>query len=164
MMRSAIFSLAVCVYVGFLVSSNCASGALFEAGWLEPNIHKFSPDGTKAVVRQALDLWIHDLQRGTRSRVTSPANTSMNLPMWSRDGTRIIFASNRGGDWDIYSQSADGSTPADQVEVPYPFNSAEELLRHYSAGLIGTSACMSARAARVPRAYPVRSIDCAKTV
>jgi L-serine dehydratase len=25
---------------------------------------------------------------------------------------------------------ADGSTPADQLEVPYPFNSAEELLRH----------------------------------
>src|SRR5262249_10587542 len=25
---------------------------------------------------------------------------------------------------------ADGSTPADQVQVPYPFNSAEELLKH----------------------------------
>ena len=34
-----------------------------------------SPDGTKAVVRHGLDLWIHDLQRGTRSRLTS-GNTS----------------------------------------------------------------------------------------
>jgi hypothetical protein len=25
---------------------------------------------------------------------------------------------------------ADGSTPADQVSVPYPFNSADELLKH----------------------------------
>ena len=33
--------------------------------------------------------------------------------MWSRDGRRIVFASNRGGDWDIYSQPADGSRAAE---------------------------------------------------
>jgi hypothetical protein len=27
-----------------------------------------SPDGTKAVVRHGLDLWIHDLRRATRNR------------------------------------------------------------------------------------------------
>jgi hypothetical protein len=37
------------------------------------------------------------------------------LPLWSRDGLRIIFASNRGGDWDIYSQPPDGSRPAEVV-------------------------------------------------
>jgi eukaryotic-like serine/threonine-protein kinase len=70
-----------------------------------------SPDGAKAVVRHGLDLWIHDLQRGTRSRLTS--GTIDISPLWSSDGTRIIFASNRGGDWDIYSQAADGSRPAE---------------------------------------------------
>jgi serine/threonine protein kinase/Tol biopolymer transport system component len=75
-----------------------------------------SPDGTKAVVRHSLDLWIHDLQRGTRS----PLTTASLLPLWSRDGTRIIFASNRGGDWDIYSQPADGSRPAEVLlKRPY---------------------------------------------
>jgi Tol biopolymer transport system component/predicted Ser/Thr protein kinase len=73
-----------------------------------------SPDGTKAIVRHGLDLWIHDLQRGTRSRLT-PGNTSNLLPLWSPDGTRIIFASNRGGDWDIYSQPADESQPAEAL-------------------------------------------------
>ena len=73
-----------------------------------------SPDGTKAAVRQATDLWIHDLQRGTRSRLT-PANTFNFLPLWSSDGARIIFGSNRGGDWDIYSQAADGSRPAEAL-------------------------------------------------
>ena len=78
-----------------------------------------SPDGTKAVVRHGLDLWIHDLQRGTRSPLTS-GNASNILPLWSRDGTRIIFASNRGGNWDIYSQPADGSRPADALlKRPY---------------------------------------------
>jgi serine/threonine-protein kinase len=81
-----------------------------------------SPDGTQAAVRHGGDLWIHDLPRGTRSRLTS-GNTF--LPQWSHDGTRIIFASNRLGDWDIYSQPADGSRsaeallkrPADQFPV-----------------------------------------------
>jgi Tol biopolymer transport system component len=83
-----------------------------------------SPDGTKAAVRHGLTLWIHDLQRGTRSPLTS-GNASNLLPVWSPDGSRILFASNRGGSWDIYSQLADGSQPADVVlqrpydQIPY---------------------------------------------
>jgi eukaryotic-like serine/threonine-protein kinase len=78
-----------------------------------------SPDGTKAVVRYMLDIWIHDLQRGTRSRLTSGSGSNI-LPVWSHDGTQIIFASNRGGDWDIYSQAADGSRPAEVLlKRPY---------------------------------------------
>jgi Tol biopolymer transport system component len=78
-----------------------------------------SPDGTKAAVRHGYSLWIHDLRRGTRSPLTS-GNASNLLPLWSSDGTRIIFASNRGGDWDIYSQPADGSQPAEVLlKRPY---------------------------------------------
>ena len=71
-----------------------------------------SPDGLKAVVRHELDLWLHDLQRGTRIRLTSGTGSNF-LPLWSPDGARIVFASNRGGDWDIYWQPADGSGPAE---------------------------------------------------
>ena len=80
---------------------------------------RLSPNGTKAVVRHGYQLWIHDLQRGTRSRLTSGNGNNLN-PIWSRDGARIIFASNRGGDWDIYSQPADGSRPAEVLlKQPY---------------------------------------------
>ena len=79
-----------------------------------------SPDGTKAAVRQVTSLWIHDLQRGTRSRLTS-ANTVDMFPVWSRDGERIIFASNRAGNWDIYSQPTDGSGPA-EVMLTRPYD------------------------------------------
>lgn len=78
-----------------------------------------SPDGTKAAVRRGLSIWIHDLQHGTRSPLTS-GNSSNMLPMWSADGKRIIFGSNRGGDWDIYAQPADGSGPAEVLlKAPY---------------------------------------------
>ena len=70
-----------------------------------------SPDGVKAVVRHGLDLWVHDVQRGTRSRLTSGTGSNL-LSVWSLDGTRILFASNRGGNWDIHTQPADGSRPA----------------------------------------------------
>jgi serine/threonine-protein kinase len=74
-----------------------------------------SPDGGKAVVRHGLELWIHDLHRGTRSRLTPADDISNMLPLWSADGTQVIFASNRGGDWDIYAQPADGSRSAEVI-------------------------------------------------
>ena len=75
---------------------------------------RLSPDGTKAAVKLGRDLWILNLIRGTRIRLT-PAGTTNHLPLWSSDGTRVIFGSNRGGDWDIYSQPADASQPAEAL-------------------------------------------------
>ncbi len=76
-----------------------------------------SPSGRQAVVRQASELWVYDLERATRSRLATGANL---LPLWSRDGKRIVFASNQGGDWDIYTQPSDGSGPsAVLLERPY---------------------------------------------
>ena len=87
---------------------------------------RISPDGTKTVVRVGLNLWIYDLQRGTSTPLTS-GNDSNILPVWSPDGRRILFASNRGGDWDIYTQPADGSRTPDVLlkrpsdQFPYSF-------------------------------------------
>ncbi|HEX4418823.1 MAG TPA: L-serine ammonia-lyase [Kofleriaceae bacterium] len=43
---------------------------------------------------------------------------------------RIYYSVGGGFVVDQTGAPADGSTPADQVQVPYPFNSADELLRH----------------------------------
>ena len=87
---------------------------------------RISPDGTKAVIRQDANLWVHDLAHGSSSPLTSGVDTNL-LPVWSRDGRSIVFASNRGGDWDIYTQVADGSRPAEVLlktpgdQFPYDF-------------------------------------------
>ena len=75
-----------------------------------------APDGHKAVVWHGQDLWVHDLQRATRSRLTTASATTSNMfAQWSRDGARLVFASNRSGEWDLYAQPADGSQTAQRL-------------------------------------------------
>ena len=56
------------------------------------------------------DIWVIDLVRGTKSRLTFDPADDLN-PVWSPDGTRIAFTSNRKGERDIYVKPADGSGP-----------------------------------------------------
>ena len=40
------------------------------------------------------DVWIYDFKRGTSSRLTFDPNGD-GTPIWSPDGTKIVFGSNR---------------------------------------------------------------------
>jgi Tol biopolymer transport system component len=74
-----------------------------------------SPDGSRAAVirqTQALanqtDLWLVDLFRndaGTRFTF----NTAMGKPLWSPDGSRIVFGSRREGAIDLYEKPVNGA-------------------------------------------------------
>ena len=70
-----------------------------------------SPDGTKLAVgvgeEGKRDIWVYDLKRGTGSRLTFNAADNTN-PVWSADGSRIVFSSNHDGQYDIYQQAANG--------------------------------------------------------
>jgi Tol biopolymer transport system component len=80
------------------------------AAYREPAL---SPDQQHIVVDQAegsgRDLWILDAVRGTKSRFTfDPADDR--APIWSPDGARIVFASNRaGGVFNLYQKNAGGA-------------------------------------------------------
>lgn len=80
---------------------------------------QLSPDGARAAVAQGPDVWIYDFQRGTRSRLASQGLAGD--PVWTPDGKRIIFESDKSGDFDIYSQPADSSRPA-EVFYKHPYN------------------------------------------
>ncbi len=72
-----------------------------------------SPDGkTAAVVRatsaDASDVWLLDIARGSMSRLTFLSGR-VDRPVWSPDGARIAFASNRDGRWDVFEKAVDGS-------------------------------------------------------
>ena len=74
-----------------------------------------SPDGKQAAVTirdQATgthDIWIFELARGVRTRFTFDPGED-DAPLWSPDGSALIFASNRKGHYDLYRKALDGSS------------------------------------------------------
>jgi len=73
-----------------------------------------SPDGNRLAVAigdpgaRLRDIWVFDLMRGTRSRLTFDPKDDFN-PVWSPDGQSIAFSSDRKGHRDIYRKPASGT-------------------------------------------------------
>ncbi len=75
---------------------------------------RISPDGQKVAVdlfeaaSRNIDVWIYEVSRGLRTRFTfDPAFDRW--PVWSPDGSNIVFASNRKGQYDLYVKPSGGS-------------------------------------------------------
>jgi hypothetical protein len=67
-----------------------------------------SPDQRRLAMFQTADIWLFDLPTRTPSRFTfDPANDFAGI--WSPDGSRIVFCSNRGGVYDLYQKDATGA-------------------------------------------------------
>jgi serine/threonine protein kinase len=80
-----------------------------------PNSYSFpriSPDGTRAALTVGTggkrDVWIWDLVHKTLTRLTFDDAYDAS-PLWTPDGKRIAYESNRGADYKIYWKAADGT-------------------------------------------------------
>jgi serine/threonine-protein kinase len=82
------------------------------ASSLTPDDFRLSPDGRKIVYDEGAppDVWILDLERGTRTRVTSNSQAESGA-LWSPDGTSIAFDADWDGGNAIYEKRADGGLP-----------------------------------------------------
>jgi serine/threonine protein kinase len=73
-----------------------------------------SPDGERvALVRQDpgnpnWDIWAWDASRFSGTRMTSDLSGA-DFPVWSPDGSRVFFRSNREGPWNLYQKLANES-------------------------------------------------------
>jgi Tol biopolymer transport system component len=77
-----------------------------------------SPDGGRLAYglmdgRQT-DIWIRDLRRGVAMRLTTDPKDDV-WPVWSPDGTRIVFASNRGGTYALMEKSSSGTGAEEKI-------------------------------------------------
>jgi Tol biopolymer transport system component len=73
---------------------------------------ELSPDGRRVALHQRanqnIDVWLLELGRGVLSRFTfDPAQDV--FPIWSPDGSRIVFGSNRKDSSDLYQKPAIGA-------------------------------------------------------
>jgi serine/threonine protein kinase len=76
---------------------------------------RLSPDGKKLAItvvdpfRSVFDIWIQDLAKGTRTRLTFSEGPINIAPSWSPDGSTIAFQSNPSGRYGLYQRAADGT-------------------------------------------------------
>ncbi len=73
---------------------------------------RLSPDGNRLAVERrdpekGVDIWQFDLRRGAWSRFTLDTG-SERCPIWSPDGRRIVFVSNRDGIENLYQKDSNG--------------------------------------------------------
>jgi len=124
----AVFSASDHGALAYLPGSVSTSG--FQFGWFdrqgkilgvagEPSFYFYpaiSPSGTQLVTGrvdvpgQIIFLSLLDFARGTNTRFTFGKSIAT-TPIWSHDGTRIIFSSEAGGHLDLYQRQADGARP-----------------------------------------------------
>jgi serine/threonine-protein kinase len=71
---------------------------------------RLSPDGTRLAVGIGADIWVIELARLTRNRVTYGTTSTLFPYAWSRDGSRVVFSKveNKVG-LDLYTSPADGT-------------------------------------------------------
>ncbi len=131
---------------------------------------RLSPDGhyCAAELRDPatgiVDIWVYEFARGIATRLTS--GWTCVSPVWSPDGQRIAFSSNRGGHWDLYEKSVTSAadeemlyetqtdkTPTDWSGDVVLFNNAGTAVKHRWEiwGLLMPS--------RAPRPYVRTSFD-----
>jgi serine/threonine protein kinase len=82
---------------------------------------RFSPDGTQVAVgtddgKDAI-IWIHDLAGSSATRRLTLEGRNR-FPIWSADGQRVAFQSDREGDLGIFWQRADGSGTPERLTRP----------------------------------------------
>jgi serine/threonine-protein kinase len=72
---------------------------------------RLSPDGRRVAVgitESESHIWLYDLSQETLTRLTFEGNLN-NRPVWTPDGKRIAFESNKEGPLNLFWQLADGS-------------------------------------------------------
>jgi Tol biopolymer transport system component len=78
---------------------------------------RISPDGRQIAVgigEGETQVWLYDLAREALTRF-APGVNGMTVPVWTPDGKRLAFTSNKDGPQNIYWQMADGSSETERL-------------------------------------------------
>jgi Tol biopolymer transport system component len=89
-------------------------------GYQHPSL---SPDGQRVLnidEGNSSDVWVYYLRRETRDRITVGAQNS--FPVWTSDGNKVTFTSNRaGGHRNLFWKTADSSSSEEQLATSENF-------------------------------------------
>jgi Tol biopolymer transport system component len=100
------------------------SGTVLEQG-SDLNAPNISPDGRYVAYDRTIkgnrDVWVMDLVRGGTTRFTTDAAID-GYPVWSPDGSRLVFHSQRKGTFDIWTRRFDGAAGTEELLLETPDN------------------------------------------
>ena len=99
-------------HLAWVDRTGTAVGVAGEPDTNELQFPDLSPDDRSVAMRRAVqgntDIWLLDLVRGGMTRLSF--DTALDAdPVWSPDGMRIAFSSNRTGTFDLYVKASNGS-------------------------------------------------------
>lgn len=80
---------------------------------------KLSPDGTRMALSietsDGADIWVYDIAAAAFTQLTD-GSASDQAPVWTQDGRRVVFASNRGdGPFNLFVTAVDGSGDVERL-------------------------------------------------
>ena len=108
---------------------------------------RVSPDGTRLAVQidgpDNTDIWIWHFGRATLTRLTLDAGRDSD-PLWTHDGTRVAFASDRDGGG-VFWKAADGTGEVERLlehplAAPYAWTADGRLIFDSGQGDVGVLA------------------------
>ena len=126
-----------------------------DAAWMR--YCTISPDGTQIAFSYKGDIYTVSTNGGRASQITThPAHDTR--PMWSPDGQKIAFASDRLGGMDIYIVDKEGGVPTRLTthsgnETPLAFKDNEHIL--FQANILPSVDDMQFPSSQFPQVYEV---------
>ena len=113
------------------VTARVGERAIFFAPTLSPAADRIAVSVSDPFAER-VDLWVYDVATGERTRITEHAHADTEwatTPIWSPDGTELVYAGKRQGFSGIYRKSADGSG---EEELLYRHPGANMLIGDWS--------------------------------
>jgi Tol biopolymer transport system component len=98
-------------------SGSSGQGPTLVPGDQRPSYPRFSPDGRHLAVAlsgaASTDIWILDLPSGPLRRLTAEGSVN-DRPEWTPDSRSVLFRSDRGAGYALWTQPVDGNRPAQE--------------------------------------------------
>jgi eukaryotic-like serine/threonine-protein kinase len=130
-----------------------------------------SPDGRVAAVSindSTIEIWLYDIARNTFTRLTNGASGSSQAPLWTPDGTHVVYRGTRSGFRNLFWKATDRggdeerlTTRPDTNQTPQSWSPDGSMLMFDQSGQPGGTDLwmLGLQGNREPRAYIATSAN-----
>jgi Tol biopolymer transport system component len=103
-----------------IIDENGVEDPISMPSFVHPDRLRLSPDGARILYgaqnegTRVKDVWLYDLEFESQAKVTFHPDIEEN-PIWTPDGEKVVFTSDRDGKTDLYWKTVDTEGPAERL-------------------------------------------------